>query len=147
MIRDQLRAQLKADEGTGPLSGGRFRPYHDTVGKLTIGFGRNLDDRGISLAEADALLDNDIDDAIRDLTARYPSWFPALDPVRQAVLVQMAFNLGIARLSGFKRTLGAVARRDYALAAVGMLESLWAEQVGARARRLARQMETGEWTS
>ena len=135
MTRDLLRQQIKRDEGTGPAKLGRFLPYTDTVGKLTIGFGRNLSDNGISLAEADALLDHDIDSAIKDLVIRYP-WFEALDPVRQAVLVNMAFNLGIVRLGGFKNTLAAIQRGDYAAGAIGMLESRWASQVGRRALRL-----------
>lgn len=144
MSRDLLRDQLKRDEGSGPQKLGRLLPYKDSVGKLTIGYGRNLDDNGISLAEADALLDHDIDSAIKDLVIRYP-WVEALDPIRQACLVNMTFNLGIVRLAGFKNTLAAVQRGDYAAAAVGMLESKWASQVGARARRLATQMESGRW--
>ena len=72
-------------------------------------------------------------------------WARALSPERQAVLVNMAFNLGIAGLLAFKRMLAACERGEYAAAAREMLDSVWAKQVGARAVRLAEQMRTGEW--
>lgn len=144
MSRDELRRTLTRDEGTGPMKQGRHLPYTDSVGKLTIGFGRNLTDRGVTMNEADAMLEHDIDDAIKDLIVKYP-WFDTLDPVRQGVLVNMAFNLGITRLSEFKQTLARVQLHDYDGAAIRMLESRWAEQVGDRALRLAEQMRRGVW--
>ena len=138
MSRDQLRAQIAKHEGL------RLHPYQDTVGKWTIGFGRNLSDNGITRAEALLLLDHDIDDAMRDLMARFP-WTATLDTVRFAVLVEMCFNLGIARLAGFKNTLRAVERGDYDAAAKGMLASKWASQVKGRAVTMARQMRSGAW--
>lgn len=139
--RARLRAQLKRHEGV------RLKPYRDTVGKLTIGYGRNLDDVGVAQHEADYLLSGDIDRAVKGLVARYPSWFPQLDPVRQAVLVNMAFNLGLSRLAGFTRTLACVARGQYGEASDHMLDSKWAQQVHHRAVELAAQMRTGEWQS
>ncbi len=137
MTRDQLRAALVADENL------KLKPYRDSQGVLTIGVGRNLDAVGISRSEAFYLLDNDIDAAVRDCAARL-EWFAALDPVRQGVLVQMAFNLGIGGVLGFPVTLAAVKRGDYVAAAAGMLASKWASQTGRRAARLAAQMETGQ---
>jgi lysozyme len=131
--RDALRAQLIRHEGL------RLRPYIDTVGKTTIGVGRNLDDRGISESEALFLLDNDIDMSIDELRARF-EWFDELSEVRQRVLVDMAFNLGITKLLGFKRTLAAIKRGDYVAAAAGMMASKWATQVKRRAHRLAAMM-------
>ena len=119
-------------------------PYVDTVGKWTIGVGRNLTDRGISRATADQMLNEDIDLAIKDLVGKYP-WFPGLDPVRQSVLVNMTFNLGLTRLGAFTQTLGAIERGDYFRASELMLLSTWAAQVGSRATRLSRQMRSGEW--
>jgi lysozyme len=66
-----------------------------------------------------------------------------LDPVRARVLQNMAFNLGIDGLLGFKNTLSAVKAKNWAAASQGMLSSRWAEQVGARAQRLAKMMRTG----
>lgn len=135
----RLRAQLVRHEGL------RLKPYRDTVGKLTLGIGRNLDDVGISESEAYVLVDNDITRVKRGLVEAYPGWFPLLDGVRQAVLVNMGFNLGLAGLAGFKQTLAAVARGDYAAASRGMLASKWARQTGSRATELAAQMRTGKW--
>lgn len=136
---DRLRDQLVRHEGL------RLKPYVDTVGKLTIGVGRNLDDVGIFTEEAMYMLTGDITRATRGLVTRYPHWFPALDPVRQAVVVNMGFNLGLSRLARFVRTLGSIERGEYARAADEMLESTWARQVGARARELSDQMKTGTW--
>lgn len=131
-----LRAQLELHEGR------RLKPYHDAVGKVTIGIGRNLDDAGISDEEADVLLGNDIARCVRDLD-RALSWWRNLDDVRQRVLLDMCFNLGIAGLLGFHNTLASVQRGDWPAAKTGMLGSKWAGQVGKRARRLADMMETG----
>lgn len=136
---DRLRHQLVRDEGL------RLKPYKDTVGKLTIGVGRNLDDRGITQTEAMYLLDNDIHEAMTELTVRYAHWFPTLDPARQGALINMCINLGIKRLMGFKDTLAYFRDGNYERAAVEMLDSTWAEQVGDRALRLAEQVRTGRW--
>lgn len=135
--RAQLVADLERDEGVRPF------PYTDTVGKLTIGVGRNLSDRGLSADEIEYLLQNDIDAAIDDLNRGIP-WWDRLDGVRRQALVNMCVNLGWPRLRGFVRTLAAVRRGDYQGAAEGMRDSLWAKQVGARAERLAQMMETGK---
>lgn len=140
--RARLRDQLITDEGL------RLKPYLDTVGKMTIGVGRNLDDVGISKMEALYLLENDISRTIRELAAVF-EWFPLLDPVRQTVIVNMAFNMGIGTttrgLRSFRNTLANIAVGQYAEAAAGMRASKWAKQVGHRAERLATMMETGEW--
>ena len=131
-----LTSQLLSDEGL------RLKPYRDTVGKLTIGCGRNLDDVGITQDEAMLLLQNDIRKAYADLTTALP-WVQTLDDVRQNVLINMTFNMGIGGLLRFKNTLGMIQRHEYNQAASAMLQSLWATQVGARAKRLADQMRTG----
>lgn len=133
-----IRDQLIRDEGL------RLHPYKDSVGKLTIGVGRNLDDVGISKAEAALLLDNDIADATQRLETAFP-WTAALDDARKGVLLNMTFNMGIQGLAGFKNFLAAVQAGDYSSARDHMLDSRWAEQVGPRAQRLAIQMETGQW--
>lgn len=111
-------------------------------GRLTVGIGRNLEDRGLSDDEIDMLLANDVALVDDDIRRNFP-WAQSLSPVRYRVLQQMCFNLGISRLKGFVRTLSAMRRGDYAAAAQGMRESLWARQVGARAARLAQMMERG----
>ncbi|MFC4275575.1 glycoside hydrolase family protein [Achromobacter aloeverae] len=131
-----LQAELIRDEGE------RLKPYKDTVDKTTIGIGRNLDDKGISHDESLMLLANDIADA-EDFLNRNLPWWAELDDVRMRVLLNMAFNLG-GKLLQFKNTLGAVQRHDWQAAHDGMLDSLWAKQVGARAQRLAYMMLHGE---
>jgi lysozyme len=124
--------------------GVRLKPYRDTVGKLTIGIGRNLDDRGITREEAEYLLSNDISDVWLRLVSLLP-FFARLDTVRQSILLDMAFNLGVPGLMAFKNTLAAIGDGRYADAAAGMLASRWAEQVGRRAQRLSEMMRTGNW--
>lgn len=135
--REQLRAQLIRHEGI------RLKPYRCPAGKLTIGVGRNLDDRGISLAEAHFMLETDIQLCLEQCE-RVFIWFRRLDGVRQRVIVDLAFNLGMPKLLGFKQTLAAIANGEYEKAAVQMLASKWAQQVGDRAVRLARMMRTGD---
>ena len=124
--------------------GDRHMPYEDSVGKVTIGYGRNLTDRGISETEARYLLMNDIQDHLSELRKAL-HWFDSLDEVRQEVLANMAFNLGVPGLLKFKNTLSAVHDGNYTTAAHGMLDSKWASQVGHRAVELAKMMETGEY--
>lgn len=129
-------AQLERHEGR------RKFPYTDTVGKLTIGVGRNLTDRGLSDDEIDLLLANDLDKHWADLVRALP-FVESLDEVRQRVLLDMAF-MGVPRLLTFKRMIAAVQKQEYRLAALEMLDSRWAQQVGKRARTLADMMRSGE---
>lgn len=131
-----LKARLMKSEGL------RLSPYQDTVGKITIGWGRNLSDVGITESEAIMMLDHDILIAERD-TLRALPWTSSMDGVRFGVLVDMAFNMGITRLLTFKNTLAAVQARNYAKAAEHMLDSKWARQVGQRAVDLAEIMKKG----
>lgn len=135
--RKKMINQLRIHEGE------RLKPYKCTAGKLTIGIGRNLEDRGITQAESSFLLENDIQDFTDRLYEIHP-WINELNDVRQRVLVDMCFNLGLNGLLKFKKTLGAVREREYKKAAEMMLQSLWAKQVGQRSRTLAMMMETGE---
>lgn len=122
--------------------GMRLRPYRCTAGKLTIGVGRNLEDKGISHDEAMMLLRNDIKEITRQLE-RF-GWFRTLGPVRRKVLIDMCFNLGIQGLLGFQKMIEALKRADYGRAADEMVNSRWYGQVGERGRRLERMMRTGE---
>lgn len=134
--RDAMTRQLRLHEGE------RLKPYRCTAGRLTIGVGRNLDDRGITADESAMLLANDITREETELLRALP-WVAKLDEVRQRVLLDMAFNLGLAGLLAFKRTLATIQAGDYRQAATMMLDSRWAKQVGQRAERLSRMMATG----
>jgi lysozyme len=122
--------------------GERLFPYVDTVGKTTIGVGRNLTDVGISREESRFLLANDIKKVVDGLDSALP-WWDSLSEARQRVLADMAFNLGLKGLLGFKNTLALIQAGDYDEAADNMLLSKWATQVGRRAQTLAGLMRRG----
>lgn len=130
-----LRHEVMQHEGLA------LKPYADSVGKLTIGYGRNLNDVGISKLEAEVLLDHDL--ARAELECRAFPWFATLSDPRQRVVVNMCFNLGLTRLKTFTRMLSALERRDYTTASREMLQSKWAEQVHGRAVTLAKIMRDG----
>jgi lysozyme len=132
---DQLKRDLRRDEGE------RAKPYVDTVNKITIGVGRNLTDIGLSPDEIELLLDNDCARAFA-LASTFP-WFPALDDVRQRVVLNLAFNLG-SQLLQFHDTLGAIARGAYVVAADALQHSKWFSQVGRRGPRLVAMLRTGK---
>jgi lysozyme len=136
-----LRDMLIKDEGR------RSCVYGDILGIQTIGVGRNVDARhggGLSDAEIDYLLDNDIAEKTAQVDQSL-NWAQTLDEPRKAVLVSMAFQLGIHGLLEFTQTLAAVRDERYEHAAQLMLDSLWAKQTPQRAQRLSRQMATGQW--
>ena len=129
--------QIKKHEGFEPF------PYRCTGGKLTIGYGINLD-AGITEEESEMILASRLDSIRRRLASAIP-WYQRLTAPRQTVIVNMAYNLGFKGLMGFKKTLAAVKDGDYETASYEMLNSKWAYQVTNRAHELAEQMLTGEW--
>ncbi len=129
---------LKKHEGV------RLRPYLCSAGKVTIGVGRNIEDIGISDEESDFLLMNDIKRTIRELCENV-NFFDTMDGVRKVALVDMCFNLGISRFLKFKKTLKFLSEKNYPAAADEMLNSRWARQVGPRAKRLSKMIETGNY--
>ena len=133
----RIKDDLRRDEGL------RLTPYHCTAGKLTIGVGRNLDDLGITAEEADYLLENDIGRVAMELDHNIP-WWRGLPAGAQRALVNMAFNLGWPRLSGFTNMLAALEAGDMATAAAEALNSRWAGQVGERADRIAALIRENE---
>jgi lysozyme len=148
-----LKADLLRDEGrakTRPDRPGRYFPYRDKVGKLTIYAGRNLDDEGISEAEGELLLANDIDEHLA-LLDKHLAWWRSLDDVRQRALANLAFNIGVGpsaeqpegSLLAFHGTLKALQAGDYEVAAKHLEVTLWREQVGERAERVIAMLRTG----
>jgi lysozyme len=138
--------------------------YQDTLGIDTIGIGRNLKDRGISKAELEHmdipnmdvvyehgitkedavyLATNDVQIVEDELCQAHPC-VDSLDSVRQLVVMDMAFNMGVPRLKKFKNMWAAIHEKDFPTAAKEMLDSRWANQVKSRAVRLAHAMHTGE---
>ena len=143
----------------------RLEVYQDSLGIDTIGIGRNLKDRGITpaelewmdipnmavvhtmgITEADAmyLAENDIKIVEEELCRAHPC-VEDLDAVRQLILMDMAFNMGVPRLNKFKNMWAAVHKGDFDTAAVEMLDSRWAKQVKGRATKLSEAMKAGEF--
>ncbi len=135
MITDKLINSVKIHESL------RLKPYHCSAGKLTIGYGRNLDDVGISNEEAEYLLKHDLENAEKE--AEKLDCYKKLNQNRKDILIEMVFNLGYPRLCGFKKMLSALDRGDYDGAANEMLDSKWARDVGERAKTLAYFMRIG----
>ena len=142
----------------------KLNVYKDTLGIDTIGIGRNLEDRGISKEELDAmdipnietvyqfgitevdavyLAENDVQIVEEELVRAHPC-VDRLDAVRQLVLVDMAFNMGVPRLCKFKKMWAAIHEDDFSTAAKEMMDSRWATQVKSRADKLANMMHNGE---
>ena len=119
----------------------RLKPYKCTAGKLTIGYGRNLEDNGISEYEAETMLYNDIQRCYAECI-KFKCW-NGLNEARQSVLLDMCYNLGISRLKNFKKMFAALERGEYKTAATEMLDSNWAKQVKGRATELSEIMEKG----
>jgi len=143
----------------------KLQVYKDTLGIDTIGIGRNLEDRGITkqeldeldipsinhvyeygITEADAvyLATNDVQIVEEELVRAHPC-VDRLDSVRQLILMDMAFNMGVPRLCKFKKMWNAVHEEDFPTAAKEMLDSRWANQVKGRATKLANAMHNGEF--
>jgi lysozyme len=134
-----LVTQLKRDEGL------RLKAYKDTLGVWTIGYGHTGTAKRsmvITKAEAEALLVKDIENA--KAIAKRIDFFDKLDPIRQAAIINMCFQLG-NKIFQFKRTLAAIRDEKYYVAESYGLESLWAKQTPNRAKRVMRQIATGEW--
>jgi lysozyme len=140
----QLEKELRRDEGV------RYEVYLDSVGLKTVGVGHNIDAKPLpsycSLPLTDLMVDRLLSDDLCNVFAdldRALSWWRTLDGVRQRVIANMDFNLGISGLLEFKLTLAAIKAGQYDTASREMLDSAWAKQVGDRADRLASMMKTG----
>lgn len=144
MVNDII-SQLLRDEGF------RDSPYKDTRGFNTVGIGHNLDANPLpaetypmTLVRAKEILAADVSNITGKLLEHLP-WVDSLPDARKGVLTNMAFNLGVGGLLEFKNTLAKIQVTDYQGAADNMVLSAWYTQVGARAQRLVKQMQTGEW--
>lgn len=141
---NKLTALIAKHEGL------ELKPYKDSVGKLSIGYGRNLEDVGITRNEAAAMLRTDVANAYMD--ANRFDWFDGLNDPRQSAIVNMVFNLGLPRFKGFKNTIMLLEKGRYRAAAEEILKgsgpggkSKWYCQVGKRAEEISEMLMTGEW--
>lgn len=128
--------ELQRDEGL------RLLPYTDTTGNITIGVGRNLTANGITAAEAKILLTTDMHNAVTDCMHAF-DWWIGLDDVRQRVVANLVFNMGLGTLLTFTTFLTLMSQDKFQAAADDLLGTKWATQVGARAARLAAALRTG----
>lgn len=141
MLHKSIAKQmLKRHEGL------RLTVYDCPAGKKTIGYGRNLEDRGITEQEAEQLLNNDIQ-AIEAQLRNSVDFYTALTDTRKAVLIDLAYNIGLQGLHSFKKMLNALANQDYVEAKKQLLDSRYADQVPNRAKELAELLEgaQGQW--
>jgi lysozyme len=141
--------QLKREESKrltvyDDATGSPIVPGYRVIGHPTIGIGRALDTNGISDDESEYLFANDVANVRIELARRIP-WMTGLNEPRQAVLIGMAFQMGVGGLMLFKNTLAMVKSGEYESAAKNMLKSLWAKQTPERALRMANQMASGLW--
>ena len=136
----RLKTILKRHEGL------ELKPYRCSADKLTIGVGRNIEDRGITMDEAEFMLNTDIALIMKEALQVLPFW-NTLTPVRREVVLNMLFNLGMPRFLKFKKMLDALERLDYTAAAFEMENSRWASQVGERAEELADMMRYNRYIS
>ena len=139
--KSMAKQMLKRHEGL------KLTVYECTAGKKTIGYGRNLEDRGITEREAEELLDNDIEAVEAQLRNSFDFYMRLSDP-RKAVLIDLTFNIGLGGVKGFKNMLAALDRQDYTEAKYQLLDSRYARQVPNRAKELADLLEgaQGSWT-
>lgn len=129
------KATLRDHEGL------KLHPYQCTAGRTTIGYGRNLDDRGIAIDEAEQMLDRDVGDALLD-ACQYSYWHK-LTERRKAALIDMRFCLGAGGFSKFKKMHSALVLGDYDEAAAQIMDSNFARQTGRRAENLHQMMIEG----
>ena len=133
----------RAKHYTKRFEGLRLQPYNCPTGHLTIGYGHNLEN-GITEEIAVNLLDSDLKAAEREVRQKFPTYYK-LNEARQFVLVDMAFNMGIAKLMTFKKMLSALVKGEYHTAAREMMDSKWAVQTKNRAEVLCEIMKSGEY--
>jgi lysozyme len=139
LIRREEGLRLEVyDDATGqPIV-----PGSHVIGHPTIGYGRALDVRGINRYEASMMLSSTVQEVVADLLRRYP-WFPQATEARQAVIISMAYQLGMNGLAGFTHMLKWCELGQWDEAAKEMLRSKWATQTPERAQRAAHMMRTG----
>lgn len=131
-----LRVSVQTHEGLS------LTMYTDTTGHWTIGYGRNIQNNGITKAEAEAMLDHDLETAIVQCQKSFP-WFNGADGPRQQVIAELMFEMGPKTLGEFTHMLAAVAAGTYDLAASELLRSTWASQVGStRSRQMADLLQS-----
>ena len=138
-MTDALIEQLKRHEGLV------LHAYTDHLGFWTIGYGRLIDERrggGLSEEEAELLLRNDVQRVTDEVERRLP-WVRGLSEPRRQALCNMAFQMGVAGLLGFRKMLAAMRSGRFDRAAREALDSRWAKQTPTRAEEVAGMIRDG----
>jgi lysozyme len=135
MISETGLAELRRHEGF------EARPYRDSVGVLTVGYGWNLESDPMYREAAEVQLKCKLIELEQRLLSLY-DWYPNLSQCRKDVVLNMCYNLGLEGFGKFRQTIYYIARSRFEEAAAEMLRSKWAEQVGNRSRTLSEHMRT-----
>lgn len=139
-MREKLAERIKKEEGL------KLKPYRCTSGKLTIGYGRNLEGKGISNLEAEVMFDRDLLDAEVDAKEFCGNYWISLNEVRKAVIIEMSFVMGIVGLMKWKGLYRAIAKGDWMLAGESLRNSKWyRSEAVLRVEELIKMLETGRW--
>ncbi len=122
--------------------------YEDSLGYLTIGYGRCVDKKirtkGLTVKEAEFLLFNDIME--REELAKQFNFFNDLDKVRKEVIIEMIFNIGYNGFKGFVNTIKLIEKKKYVEASKELLNSEWARKVKEiRANNVAYRLAYGAY--
>ena len=141
---DKLREQLKIDEGV------KYEVYKDHLGYPTFGIGHLVvegdEEHGkpvgtpVSEDRVNAVFESDVQKFVSESKKVFPN-LDDLPEEAQQVIVNMCFNMGAPRLSKFKKFIAAVNDGNWSTAAVEMMDSMWATQVGKRAERLRDRVQ------
>ncbi|NNF96997.1 MAG: glycoside hydrolase family protein [Halobacteria archaeon] len=132
MNKDKLKVMLLRHEGYNQM------PYKCSAGKLTIGVGRNLTDKGLSMDEVEILFENDLSEVLKELNKL--DWFCRLDETRQMPIADMAFQMGVSGLLKFRKMIGHLERGWFEKAAKEVLNSKYARQTPIRAEEISEML-------
>lgn len=123
----------------------RLKPYRCTAGHFTIGYGHNLDAKGIDLKIAHMMLHDDIEECKRNAFSTFPKAWNNLNPPRKAVIISMIFTLGHYGFEKFILFIKAINESDFVGASFEMKNSRWYLQARNRVNDLSNIMRSGEF--
>ena len=135
-FESDLIKQIKEHEGLV------LKPYKCPVGKLTIGYGHNIEDNGLSKSACEYILIEDIEEAKRNLYAIFTrDFFDSLSNNQKIALVDMMFNLGMSRFLTFKKFILAVKNKDFIKASAEIINSRAYQKNKSRYKKLSEQIK------
>ena len=136
-FESELLQQIKEHEGL------KLFPYKCPAGKLTIGYGHNLQDNGLTKTACEFILYDDIDEAKRNLRSIFGGeFFENLPKNKKIALIDMMFNLGMVKFLTFKRFIFAVETQNWDNASYEIIHSRAYEQNKKRYKKLSEQIKS-----